>query len=150
MSLHATIKSQIKDAMVNKDTVRLTVLRSLIAAFSNELIAKKMVATELSDGDVFAIIRRLVKQHKDSIEQFTKGDRKDLVKEETAELIILESFLPNMMSREDIKKIAVKKKVELGIADKTKIGQFVGTLMKELKGKADGDVVKAVVDELLK
>lgn len=148
MSLHSDIKNQIKDAMIKKETVRLTVLRSLIAAFSNELIAKKMSAPELPDNDALAIIRRLVKQHKDSIDQFQKGGRADLVKEETAELVILESYLPSMMARDAIKKIAVAKKTELGITDKTKIGQFVGALMKDLKGKADGADVKAVAEEL--
>ena len=88
------------------------------------------------------------KQRKDSIEQFTAGGRQDLVDSEAAELSVLEKYLPQMMSRDEIKKVAEAKKAELGITDKTKLGQFVGALMKELKGKADGADVKAVAESM--
>lgn len=132
---------------MKKDEVRLTVLRSIQATITNEIIAKK--ATELLDEDVLTIIRRSVKQHKDSIDQFTKGNRMDLVQNEQAELTVLEEFLPTMMSREEIKKIAEKKKAELGITDKSKAGMLTGALMKDLKGRADGSDVKSIVEELL-
>lgn len=147
MSLQTDIKAGIKEAMMKKDEVRLTVLRSIQATITNEIIAKK--ATELVDEDVLTIIRRSVKQHKDSIDQFTKGNRMDLVQNEQAELTVLEEFLPTMMNREEIKKIAEKKKTELSITDKSKAGMLTGALMKDLKGKADGADVKAVVEELL-
>src|SRR3989338_7350954 len=88
-------------------------------------------------------------QSKDSIEQFTKGGREDLVESEKAELTILETYLPAQMSREEVMKIAQAKMTELGITDVSKKGMFMWALMKELKGKADGDVVKSVVDQLL-
>ncbi len=147
MSLQTDIKAGIKEAMMKKDEVRLTVLRSIQATITNEIIAKK--ATELLDEDVLTIIRRSVKQHKDSIDQFTKGNRMDLVQNEQAELTVLEEFLPTMMSREEIKKIAEKKKAELGITDKSKAGMLTGALMKDLKGRADGSDVKSIVEELL-
>ena len=151
MSLHTTIKGQIKEAMLAKDALRLSVVRSLVAAFTNELVAKQRKPTEeLSDEDALAVIRRAVKQRKDSIEQFTKGGRKDLADSEMAELSVLETYLPQMMSREDIKKIVLAKKAALGDVDKSKIGQFMGSIMKELKGKADGADVKAVVEDILK
>jgi uncharacterized protein YqeY len=150
MSLQTQIKDQIKEAMKAKDQVKLGVIKSLVAAFTNELVAmKKMPTDELSDEEVLNVIRRGVKQRKDSIEQFTKGGREDLAESEKAELAILETYLPQMMSREEVMKIAEAKKAELGVTDKSKSGMFMGTLMKELKGKADGDVVKSVVDELL-
>jgi len=149
MSLQQDIKNQIKDAMLKKEAVRLTVLRGLSAAFTNELVAKmRKPQEELADPDALAVIKRSVKQHKDSIEQFKKGGREDLVKEETAELIILETFLPKTMSKNDIKKIALQKQKELGVTDKTKMGMFMGAVMKELKGKADGGDVKEVVESL--
>ena len=149
MTLHSTIKSQIKEAMLAKDALRLSVVRGLVAAFTNELVAKQRKPTEeLSDEDVLAVIRRAVKQRKDSIEQFKAGGRQDLVDSETAELGVLEKYLPQMMSREDIRKVAEAKKNELGITDKAKLGQFVGMLMKELKGKADGTDVKQVAESL--
>ncbi len=149
MSLQTTIKGQIKEAMLAKDQLKLSVVRGLVAAFTNELVAKgRKPQEELSDEDVLSVIRRAVKQRKDSIEQFTSGGRSELAEAENAELKILETYLPQMMSREDIKKVAEAKKVELGITDKAKLGQFVGMLMKELKGKADGGDVKAVAESL--
>lgn len=149
MSLQQDIKNQIKDAMLKKEAVRLTVLRGLVSAFTNELVSKMRKPTdELSDDETIAVIRRAVKQHKDSIDQFKNGGREDLVHDEEAELHILESFLPKMMDIEEIKKVAVAKKAELKMDDKAKIGQFIGIIMKELKGKADGNDVKSVVESL--
>lgn len=149
MNLQTKIKDQIKEAMLAKDTVRLSVLRGMSAAFTNELVAKgKKPQDELSDEDCISVVRRLSKQRKDSIEQFEKGGRADLADNEKAELAILETYLPQMMSRDEILKVAETKKAELGITDKTKLGVFTGAVMKELKGKADGSVVKEVIDSL--
>ena len=150
MSLHKQIKDGIKEAMIKKDTLRLTVLRNILSTFNNEMIAKKITVEELSDEDATTIIRRLVKQRKDSIDQFTKGNRMDLVKTEADEMVILESLLPKLMSREEIEK-NVKAKIETaGSVDKSKLGQFMGGIMKELKGKADGMLVKEVLESLVK
>ena len=147
--IQQNIKEEIKKAMLARDTVRLNTLRGLSAGFTNELVAKgHKPQDELADEDCLAVIRRLTKQRKESIEQFKAGNRQDLVDSETAELAILETFLPQMMSKEEILKIAEAKKLELGITDKAKLGLFVGTLMKELKGKADGADVKAVAESL--
>lgn len=149
MSLQKDIHSQIKEAMLKKEAVRLSVLRGLSAAFTNELVAKMRKPTdELKDDEAMAVIKRSVKQRKDSIEQFQKGGRPDLVESETAELKILETFLPKMMSREEIQKIAEAQKAKLGITDKSKLGQFIGAVMRETKGQADGQDVKAVVESL--
>ncbi|MFA6095043.1 MAG: GatB/YqeY domain-containing protein [Candidatus Paceibacterota bacterium] len=145
--LQDTIKQGIKDAMLAKNTVKLAVMRALTAAFTNEAITLKV--EKLTDEQALAIIRRGVKQRKDSIEQFTKGGRADLADSEIAELKILETFLPQMMSKDDIRKIAEAKKTELSITDKTKAGILMSTLMKELKGKAEGADVKSVVEEIL-
>jgi len=148
--MHENIKNQIKDAMRAKDTIRLEVLRGLQALFSNELIAKGIADPLLKDADVIVIIKRSVKQRKDSIEQFEKGGRNDLAKKEKAELKILEEFLPETMNKKDIEKIVKEKIKKAGKIDKAKIGQFIGMIMKELKDKADGNDVKQVVDELVK
>ena len=150
MSLHKQIKDGIKEAMLKKDTLVLTVLRNISATFTNEMLAKKITTPEISDEDAVTIIRRLVKQRKDSIEQFTKGNRMDLVKNEEAEMKILETFLPQMMSKEEIEKVVKAKVAEAGEIDKTKLGQFMGGIMKELKGKADGMLVKQILEELVK
>ncbi|MEI6842900.1 MAG: GatB/YqeY domain-containing protein [bacterium] len=151
MSLHTQIKEQVKEAMKSKDSVRLGVVRGLLAGFTNELVAqKKPPQGELSDDEVLNVISRAVKQRKDSIEQFTKGGRADLADSEKAELAILETYLPEQMSREEVMKVAQAKMSELDVTDKSGAGKFIGALMKDLKGKADGGLVKSVVDELLK
>lgn len=150
MSLHKQIKDGIKDAMIAKDTLRLTVLRNISSTFMNEMISKKITTEELTDEDAIAIIRRLLKQRKDSVEQFTKGNRMDLVANEEAEVKILEVFLPQMMSKEEVTKIVKEKIAGAGEIDKTKMGVFMGSVMKDLKGKADGMLVKEVIEELIK
>jgi len=150
MSLHIQIKERIKDALKARDVVRLSVLRGLVAAFTNELVTQKRKPDEeLSDEDILVVIKRSANQRKDSIEQFTKGGRNDLAANEKAELKILEEYLPKMMGKDEIRKIAEEKIAELGDADKSKTGLIVGALMKELGGKADGKDVKDIVDELL-
>ena len=150
MTLHQKIKAEIPDAMRAKDAVKLTVVRGLASAFMNELVAKKRKPTEeLRDDEALAVIKRAVNQHKDSIDQFTKGGRKDLVKNEELELVILESYLPKMSSKAEIKKAAEGAIKKLGAIDKSKIGQLTGVVMKELKGNADGNDVKAVLESLL-
>ena len=137
--------------MKAKDTVRLTVVRGLTTAFMNELVATKRTPTDvLSDEEVLAVITREAKRRKDSIEQFTAADRGDLAVDEQAELIILEEYLPTLMSIDEIKAFVTPKIAEAGEIDKTKIGQFIGGIMKDLKGRADGAEVKSVVEELLK
>lgn len=136
--------------MLAKDSVRLLVVRGLVTAATNDLVAKgKKPTDELSPEEVQAIVARAVKQRKDSIEQFTNGGRADLAETEKAELSILEAMLPPQMSDEEIEAAVKAKMAEVGPVDKAKAGQFVGQMMKDLKGKADGNAVKAVIDRLL-
>ena len=149
MTLQETIKASLKEAMMAKDSVKMTVIRGLMSAFTNELVALGRTPQDaLTDDEELAVIRRGVKQRKDAIEQFVAGGREDLADSEKAELALLEVYLPAMMPREEIQKIAEAKKAELGINDKSKSGMLMSTLMKELKGKADGADVKAVVEGL--
>lgn len=148
-TLQQQIKASIKDAMLAKDSVRLEVLRGISAAMTNDLVAKGRTPQEaLTDEEVIAVITKLAKQRKDSIEQFQKGGRADLVTEENAQLAILETYLPKLMDRSEIETLAKAKQAELGITDPTKKGMLMAGLMKDLKGKADGMDVKAVVDAL--
>ncbi|PIT89353.1 MAG: glutamyl-tRNA amidotransferase [Candidatus Levybacteria bacterium CG10_big_fil_rev_8_21_14_0_10_36_7] len=149
MPLHQEIKEELKKAMKDKNANLVSVLRGFIAAFTNELVARKRIPSEaLSDDDVLSVISKQAKQRKDSIEQFRKGGREDLASSEEAELKIIETYLPEKMSREEIKKIAKLKKDELGITDKSKVGMLVGAIMKEIQGKADGNDVKKIVDSM--
>ncbi len=149
MSLHEQIKGEIKVSMKAHDAVRLSVVRGMVAAFVNELVATGSTPQNmLDDAGVLKVIKRLANQRKDSIQQFTAGGRPELAKSEKAELAILEKYLPTLMSLEEIAFVARVKKNELGITDKSKAGQLTGAIMKELAGKADGGDVKKVVDEL--
>ncbi len=148
--LHLDIKEQIKDAMRAKDELRKEVLRGILTAFVNELVVQRRMPQEILEDDAcIAVLKRLVKQRKDSAEQFEAGGRPELAEKEKKELLIIEEFLPQNMSREEIKKIALAKKAELGITDKSGMGKFIGAVMKECKGAADGNDVRAVAEEIL-
>lgn len=147
--IQETIKNEIKSAMKEKNTVKLNTLRSLSAAFTNELVAQRLAPdSPVSDDMALKVIKRVVKQHKDSIEQFKAGGRSDLVESEQAELSFLEPYLPVMLSRESILPIAQAKKAELNVSDKSQIGILTGAVMKELGGNADGADVRAVIESL--
>lgn len=149
MTIHETIKDGIKEALKAKDEVRLRTLRSLVTAMTNEVVAKKRKPDEfLTDEEALAVLKRASNQRKDSIEQFESGGRNDLAEPEKAELAIIETFLPAQMSEEEIAKVVQAKIAELS-ADKSKAGMLTGAVMKELKGKADGNVVKKIIDSLL-
>ena len=150
MTIHETLKKSIPDAMRAKDEVRLRTLRSLVTAMTNEVVAKKRKPDEfLTDEEAVVVLKRAGSQRKDSIEQFEKGGRPELAEPEKAELAIIETYLPAMMPREEIEALAKAKMAELGVSSKADAGKFIGALMKDLKGKADGGDVKAVVDSLL-
>ncbi len=149
MLLHEQIKNSIKDAMKTGDKVRLEVMRGLVTAFTNELVATGRVPQELlTDEQTLAVINKGAKQRKDSIDQFTKGGRMDLVEVEKEQLVILEEFLPKLMERSEVEKIVKEKYSEFEEKDPSKKGMFMASLMKDLKGKADGSVVKEIVDQV--
>jgi uncharacterized protein YqeY len=149
MSLHETIKASLKDALKAKEEVRLRTIRSMLTAFTNELVSKGKTPQDfLSDEEVLAVIKRLAKQRQESIVQYETNNRPELAEPEKAELEVLKTYLPKLMTPEEIKPIAEAKKSELGIEDKAKMGMLVGAVMKELGGKADGGDVKLVVDNL--
>jgi uncharacterized protein YqeY len=148
--LHTDIREKIKDAMRAKEALRLEVLRGMLTAFTNELVSLRRTPQDiLEDDKALTVVKRLVKQRKDSADQYTKGNRPELAEKEVAELAILEEFLPAAMGREEITKIVKAKIAELKITDKSGMGKLIGAIIKESKGTADGDDVKAVVAELL-
>lgn len=149
MLLHEKIKENIKESMKAGDKIRLEVMRGLVTAFTNEMVATgKKPQDLLTDQDVIKVITRAGKQRKDSIEQFTKGGRMDLVKIEEDQLKILEEFLPKLMDLDEIKEIVKDKISKLEVKDPTKKGMFMASIMKDLQGRADGALVKQVVDLL--
>ncbi len=137
------------EAMKARDTERLRAARNLLAALTNELVAKGKKPNDiLPDADAYAVVKRLAKQRKDSIAQFKAGGREDLVLGEETELAYLSALLPAEMSEDDIRALVIKKKEELGISDKSKIGVLIGAVMKEAKGNADGNVIKKIAEGL--
>jgi len=149
MTLHETLRESLKEAMKTKDEVRLRTVRSMLTAMTNELVATGKTPQDPVDDILFlAVVKRLAKQRKESIVQFDAAGRTDLSEPEKAELVILEAYLPTLMSQDAILPIAEAKKAELGVTDKSGMGKLIGAITKELAGKADGADVKAVVERL--
>ena len=145
------IRTDMIAAMKAKDDLRVQTLRGALAAFTNELVAKGRKPTEeLDDKDVVVVLKRLAKQRKEAAEVYEKGGRAELAEKELNELKIIEEYLPQMVSREEIEKVARAKKEELGVADASGAGKLTGAVMKELGGNVDGAVVKEIVASLLR
>ena len=151
MSLQEKIKADMVEAMKNKEEVRLRVLRSLVTMFTNELTAtKRTPQDELDDDEVLALVKRSVKQRTEAASQFRAGNREDLAENEDEEAKVLDVYLPEMMSKEEIEKIVKVKIEELRVEDKSGMGKLMGAVMAECKGTADGKDVKEVIESLLK
>lgn len=142
------IKNDLKEAMKAKDETRLLVVRQIMSSFTNELVSEgKTPQDEVSDDMALRVIKRLAKQRKDSIEQFKNGGREDLAQKEEAELTILEAYLPEAIGEDELKKIVLAKKDEMGVNDKSKMGMLIGAVMKEVGDRADGTMVKKIIEE---
>lgn len=150
MNVHQQIEADLRSALKSADMEKAGALRFLISAVRNYQIEKKAKDKEfLPDSDVIAVLRRQVKQRKDSITEYEKGGRADLAEKEKKELEILESYLPAGISEEKIREVVRAKMSKLGITEKSGFGRLMGETMKELKGQADGDAVKKIVEEEL-
>lgn len=133
-----------------KDAVRLSTYRSLVTMMTNEVVAKKRKPDEfLTEDEALAVLKRAANQRKDSIEQYEKGGRPELAETEKAELSVIEELLPAQLSREEVEAAVRAKMAETGMGDKSGAGKLTGAVMQELKGRADGALVKEVVDSLL-
>lgn len=149
--LQDDIRTHLTAAMKAKEEPKLTVLRGLISACTQELTATKRTPQDkLSDDEVLTLIKRSVKQRKEAAEQFRKGGREDLAQKEEQEALILSEYLPDMASFEEIQAAAEQVRQRLDVTDLSKAGILVGAVMKELRGRADGAVVKEIVERLLK
>jgi len=147
MTMQEQIRADMVASMKAKEEVRLRVLRSLITAFTNELTATKRTPHDsLEDEEVLTVIRRALKQRREAAQQYRDGSREDLATNEEEEAAVLEVYLPQMMSKEEIEAVVAKKKEEMGVTNKSDMGKLMGAVMGELKGKADGGDVKDVVN----
>lgn len=149
--LTAKIRSDMTAAMKARDSIKVDTLRGALTAFTNELVAKgKKPTEEIDEKDAIAVLKRLAKQRKEAAESYEKGGRPELAEKEKTELKIIEEYLPQMASREDIEKIVREKMAGIVPGDKAAAGKLTGTVMKELGGNADGARVKEVIASLLK
>ncbi|MGC8637126.1 MAG: GatB/YqeY domain-containing protein [Athalassotoga sp.] len=147
MSILEDLRNKLKDAMIAKDEIRTRVLRLLVSAVKNFEVEK---IKQISEEEFDAIVKKQIREREEAIEDFTKGNRPDLAEEEKKELEILKEFAKPELSDEEIEKIVSGKIKEMGISSSKEIGKLMGVLMKEFKGKASGDRVKAIAEKLLK
>ena len=145
--LEQKITNDLKDSIKNKDQLRTSTLRMMIASMKNLAIEKKVGALE--DQDVIKVLSKQAKQRNDSIESFKKGDRADLAEKETKELKILKSYLPEQLGEDKIEEIIKKIIAETGARSKSDFGKVMKLTMQELKGQADGKLVTSIVQKLL-
>lgn len=161
--LKEKIQEDIKEALRKKDKLRVSVLRMLISSVLNKEKEKraKLAKTEkdeekltqlskLTDEETLQAVSSEVKKRNDSIEQYEKGNRPDLAEQEKKELEILKEYLPEQMSEDDIRKLVKEKISELGASSSSEAGKIMGSLMPQIRGRADGTIVGKIVQEELK
>lgn len=148
MTLEERLDNDLKDAIRSKDQTRKLAIRSVKTAITQAKVAGTEVR-ELSDQDVLAIITKQVKQRRESIIEFTKGNRPDLVANEQAEIDVLETYLPRQLGEAEIRERAQAVIAELGVADLKGLGPVMRRLSADLKGVADGGAINRIVRELL-
>ena len=148
MSIQKRIDSDLKDAMRARDATKLGVLRMLKSALKYAAIVKSGVETELSDAEAAQVIRKQVKQRQDSIESFEKGGRAELANKEKEELSILNAYLPQAMSGDELTKVVRETIAEVG-ATKAQMGVVMKALQAKVAGRADGKTLSAEVQKQL-
>ncbi|WP_103664279.1 GatB/YqeY domain-containing protein [Gracilimonas amylolytica] len=150
MSIQDKIISDIKEAMKAKDQDKLRVLRSLKAKLmEKEISERKGGEAKLTDEQAVEVLMKAAKQRKESIDQFEDGGREDLAENEKRELKIIDAYLPEMMSEDEVRGVVKQKIEQLGASGMQDIGKVMGPLMGQLKGKADGSMVSRIVKEEL-
>ena len=147
MGLRDQILADIKVAMKARDSQKLTTLRFVNAAFKNKEIDVR--PNELTDADCLAVLKKLGKQHRDSIEQYKKAERADLVEKEETELAIVKQYLPEQMSKEKIEEVVIEVIKEIGAADMKQMGLVIKAVGEKTAGAADNKIVSQIVREKL-
>ena len=145
-NLKQKLTADLRQAMRSGDKIRRSAIRLLMAAISNAEIAQQ---TTLEDADILGIIAKEIRQRRESIEAFKQGNRQDLVAQEEAELATLQEYLPQQMTREEIVAAARRIIEEVGAGGPADKGKVMPKLIAQLKGRADGREINAVVSELL-
>jgi len=145
MTLQQSVDSDLKEAMRAKDAAKLGVLRMLKSALKYAAIAKSGAEAELSDAEAVQVIRKQAKQRQDSIESFEKGGRAELAEKEKEELAILNTYLPQGMSPDELAKVVRETIAELGAKSKAQMGSVMKELQAKVTGRADGKTLSAEV-----
>ena len=148
MTLEERLDADLKDAMKSNDTTRKLAIRSVKTAITEAKVSGTEAKT-LTDADVLAIITKQVKQRRDSVIEYNKGNRPDLAAQEEAEIKVLEVYLPRQLSEAEIRERAQAVIAELGVADMKGLGPVMKRLSSDLRGIADGQIINRVVRELL-
>jgi uncharacterized protein len=149
VNLSERVDSDLKTAMRAKNAVTLGVLRMLKAALTNATIEKGGADSKLTDAEAAQVIRKQVKQRQDSIESFEKGGRAELAAKETEELSILQSYLPQGMSADEISKIVRETIAEVGASSRAQMGAVMKAVQAKVAGRADGKTLSAEVQKQL-
>ncbi len=146
MSLRERIDAEIKTAMKSKDKVRLETVRGIKKfILEKEVSLRPSGQDTLTEAQELEILMQIAKQRRDSIEQYRKGGREDLVAQEEAELVILEEYLPPQMSDEEVSKVVDEVIASVGATSAKEMGKVMGKAMQQLKGKADGNKIQDMV-----
>ena len=145
MTLQQRVDSDLKEAMRAKDATKLGVLRMLKSALKYAAIAKSGAEAELSDAEAVQVIRKQAKQRQDSIESFEKGGRAELADKEKEELAILNTYLPQGMSPDELAKVVRETIAELGATSKAQMGAVMKALQAKVGGRADGKTLSSEV-----
>jgi uncharacterized protein YqeY len=146
VDLTQRLTEDMKQAMKDKDKVRLSVLRMVKAAVKNREIE---IGRPLADDDVLGVIQKELKQRRDSLQAFESAGRTDLVDEVKAEIDVLMSYLPKQLSEEELREIVQSVISELGASGKADVGKVMSAVMPKVKGRADGRLVQSLVQSLL-
>ena len=142
------IQIDIKEAMRAKDALKLSTLRSILAAMKNELVSG-IKKESLTDEESLKILKKLGKQRRDSKEQFLAGGREDLAQKEAEELSIIETYLPTELTDEALKELITQSIQEFGSQNKSDMGKLMGLVIKKAGGLADGSRIKALLESYL-
>ena len=140
------IENDLKEALKNQDKIKSGVLRLLIAKCKNKSIA---TGKPLEDSEVLKVLQTAAKQHKESIKLYKQGNRSDLVDQETAELGVVEGYLPSMMTEDEVKAIVLSVIDQTGASSMADFGKVMPEVMKQGSGKIDGGVAQNILKELL-
>lgn len=147
--LKQKLKEELKQSMLARNELKTSVLRMLLSAINYYEIQKGGAGYEATDEDVLAVIQKEAKQRRDSIEEFKKANRQELVNKETKELEMLQVYLPTQMSDAEIKTLIEEVINQTGAKTIAEMGKVMGILMPKIKGKADGGIVSRIVKESL-